>query len=130
VTLHAGDSPRSMASSLCAVALALMNRQCPPLPPSCGKVFAVSVTHRACIQLQAAIRCKLILTMTMQLAAPSGPIHAPKNHSLISSDLVADYQRPANRATIGADVSQFGDSSSLTQDSAFDLNASLLSSQN
>jgi hypothetical protein len=56
----AGASHASMTSSLRTAALALMSQRAPPTPKTSGGVFAVGIVNRSCVQIQAAMRCKLV----------------------------------------------------------------------
>jgi hypothetical protein len=121
-----GTSPHSIISSLCAAALALMNQQAPPLPPTIGAIFAVNIAHRACAQLQAFIRRNHVpmhlavrMNATVGALAPSTPMVALKIRAAASADDIADSQRPAF-------VTAVNDSLLATQNPIFDMRSSLL----
>ena len=73
-----------MIPSLCAAALALMNQQAPPVPLSCGSVFAVNIVLRACNFLQACIRRKYVPCLTNQSVVQASGTQNSRNG--ISSD--------------------------------------------
>jgi hypothetical protein len=126
VTPCLGTSPHNIISSLCAAALALMNQQSPPLPPTIGAIFAVNIAHRACAQLQTFIRRKYALmhltvriNATVEAVASSTPMPALKIRAAASAHDIADSQRPAF-------VTEVDDSLLATQNLTHDMRSSLL----
>ncbi len=126
VTPCLGTSPHNTISSLCAAALALMNQQAPPSPPTIGAIFAVNIAHRSCAQLQAFIRRKYVLmhptvrmNATVEAPASSTPMAALKFRAAASADDIADSQRSAF-------VTEVDDSLLATQNHTFDMRSSLL----
>jgi hypothetical protein len=81
-----------MTASLRVAALALMSQRAPPPPRHSGGVFAVGLVNRACIQLQAAFRCKIISSQRLgekdNTRSLAGRLELLKKRATVSDSLV------------------------------------------
>lgn len=81
-----------MTASLRVAVLALMSQRAPPPPRQSGGVFAVGVVNRACIQLQATFRCKIVSSQRLgendNTRSLAGRLELLKKRATVSDSLV------------------------------------------
>jgi hypothetical protein len=108
-----GASPASMMSSLRAAALLSMSHRAPPAPQSVGGFFAVGIVKRACVTLQAAMRCKLVLQSRRGAPDHSAALASRVKLLKTRASAALDQEQPPIPASFPAPVSRREDASLL-----------------